>query len=101
MKKLQFYILPLIFNINLAQAYTECPPMTITKVWADVGGNFYIATGGYLNGMILPNTINYSQVTAIALTARTTGQKAMIRYVRDDVTCGSAAWNEAIYSIAM
>lgn len=87
-----------IFLCHASFAYTECAPIYMTKIWSDVDGNFYIATGGYLNGYI-SSTAKPS--IAVAITAYTTGRPVIIRYGRDGVVCGSAAWNEQITSIGM
>jgi hypothetical protein len=87
-----------MFLCDMASAYTECPPIVMTKIWSDVDGNFFVATGGYLNGYI-SGTAKPS--IAVAIAAYTSGRPAIIRYGRDGVVCGSAAWNEQITSIGM
>lgn len=79
----------------LAYGYTECQ-VTLTKVFTDDGGNFYVATGGYLNGYIPPGGQNYAPSVAAAMAARASDRPVIIRYQNDGVVCGSAAWNEVI-----
>jgi len=83
---------------DAAFAYTECPPIVLTKIWSDVNGSFFIATGGYLNGYI---SATAKPSIAIAIAAYTAGRPAIVRYGRDGVVCGSAAWDEQITSIGM
>lgn len=87
-----------LLTCGIASAYTECPAMMLTKVWDDVDGNFFVATGGYLNGYISPTA---KPAMAVAITAYTAGKPVIIRYGRDGVVCGSAAWNEQITAIGM
>jgi len=84
-----------------AFGYTECPGLTLTKTHLDVDGHFFVATGGYLNGMIPHTSVNFSQSIAIAMTARASGKPALIRYANDGVICGNAAWNEQIISLGL
>lgn len=81
---------------KMAFAYTECPPVVLTKVWSDVDGNFFIATGGYLNGYISPTA---KPSIAVAITAYTAGRPVIVRYARDGVSCGAAVWDERISAI--
>lgn len=81
---------------NMASAYTECPPIVLTKVWSDVDGNFFIATGGYLNGYISPTA---KPSIAVAIAAYSAGRPVIVRYARDGVACGGAAWDERISAI--
>ncbi len=88
----------LLLLCKAASAYTECPPIMLSKIHSDADGNFFVATGGYLNGHLSPTA---KPTMAIAIAAYTTGRPAVIRYGRDGVVCGSAAWNEQIISVAM
>ncbi len=85
-------------------AYTECPPVKLTKVWSDVDGNFFIAiNGGYLNGSILA-TVNPAlskPAIAVAIAAYTANRKVIVRYGRDGVDCQAPVWNEVIAAIGM
>lgn len=100
MKKVFIVIVIVLFSGKVF-AYTECPGLSLTRTHLDVDGNFFIATGAYLNGMIPNTSTNFSQSIAIALTGRTTGQLLTIRYSNDGVVCGSAAWNEIIIGIGL
>lgn len=88
----------LAFASPHAHGYTECQ-LTLTKVFTDNGGNFFIATGGYLNGYIPPGGPNYSPSVAAAMAARASDRPAIVRYTNDGVVCGGAAWNERIEGI--
>lgn len=79
-------------------AYTECPPMQITKAYKDVGGFFFIATGGYLNGYI---DAADKGAFSIVFAAYLSGKPAIIRYARDGVQCGGATWDERISAVGM
>lgn len=83
---------------NSASAYTDCPNIEITRIYKDVTGNFFIATGGYLNGYIDPSD---KAAIAMAIAAYTGGRRMLIRYSRDGVTCGAAAWNEPIGGVGL
>jgi hypothetical protein len=83
---------------NLASAYTDCQNTEITRIYKDVTGNFFIATGGYLNGYIDPSD---KAAIAMVVTAYTSGRRMLIRYSRDGITCGAAAWNEIISGVGL
>lgn len=83
---------------NVAFAYAECPPIILTKIWNDVDGNFFVATGGYLNGYITPTA---KPSIAIAIAAYSAGRPVIFRYGRDGVVCGNAVWDEKITAIGM
>ncbi|WP_431287705.1 hypothetical protein [Roseateles chitinivorans] len=84
-------------------AYTECPPIKLTKVWSDVNGNFFIGTVSNLNGTIdaVTNPPLAKPAIAVAIAAYTANRKVMIRYARDNVDCAAPAWSELIASIGM
>ncbi|MDH0868222.1 hypothetical protein [Mitsuaria sp. GD03876] len=87
-----------------SHAYTECPPVKLTKVWSDVDGNFFIAiNNGYLNGSIRAtvNPATSKPAIAIAITAYTANRKVIVRYSRDGVNCDAPVWDEVIGSIGM
>lgn len=88
----------LTLGCGIASAYTECPPVLLTKIWNDVDGNFFVATGGYLNGMISSTA---KPAIAVAVAAYTAGKPVIIRYARDGVVCGSAVWSEPISAIGI
>lgn len=96
MKKV--FALCLLLISQLAHGFTECQ-VTLTRVFTDGGGNFFIATGGYLNGYIPPGAPGFSSSVAAAMAARASDRPAIVRYQNDGVTCGSAAWNEVISGI--
>lgn len=85
-----------LLSCSMASAYTECPPIMLTKVWSDVDGNFFIATGGYLNGYISPTA---KPSIAVAVAAYSSGRPVIVRYARDGIACGGAAWDERISAI--
>ena len=87
-----------------ASAYTECPPVRLTKVWSDVDGNLFIAvSGGYLNGAILATTnpTTSKPAIAVAIAAYAANRKVIVRYSRDGMNCDAAAWDEKIGAIGM
>jgi hypothetical protein len=84
-----------------AHAYTQCTGLALTGVFTDNGGNLFVSTGGYQNGYVPPTMPGYKTAVAIALAAMTSGALVTIRYARDGVVCGAAAWNEEIAGIGM
>jgi hypothetical protein len=82
-----------------SHAYTECAGLMLTKVFTETDGEFFIATGGTLNGYIHKNNASYKTAVAIALMARATGTPVTIRYLNDGIVCGSASWNQQIIGI--
>src|SRR4051794_36313279 len=83
----------------LAHGYTECG-MTLTKVFTDQGGNFFIATGGgYLNGYIPPGAPGFSSSVAAAIAARASDRPVIVRYQANGVDCANANWSEVIAGI--
>jgi hypothetical protein len=92
-------LIPLCFLVSpIAHGYTECQ-VTLTKVFTDNAGNFFIATGGYLNGYVPAGGPNYSPSIAAAIAARASDRPAIVRYQNDGIVCGGAAWNEKIDGI--
>nr|WP_297525508.1 hypothetical protein [uncultured Roseateles sp.] len=87
-----------------SHAYTECPPVKLTKVWSDVDGNFFIAiNNAYLSGSIRA-TVNPTlskPAIAVAIAAYTANRKVIVRYSRDGVNCDAPVWDEQIGSIGM
>lgn len=99
MKISKYLTLPiLVLSYNLAYAYTDCGNIEITRIYKDVTGNFFIATGGYLNGFVDPSD---KGAIAMVISAYTTGRRMLIRYSRDGVLCGAAAWNEPINGVGL
>jgi len=87
-----------------AFGYTECAGLTLTKVWVDVNGNFFIGTAGgsSLNGYIdAANASRYTTAVSIALTARASATPVTIRYSSNGITCGQAAFDALIIGIGM
>ncbi len=82
-------------------AYKECKDLTIGYIFND-GGNTFIGhtpDTHSLNGKISSSLSEYKTLVSIALTARTTGKNVTIRFVDNDVTCGSTIWSDQIQSI--
>ena len=96
-KRFAAAVLFLVFS-DAALAYTECPSIMLTKIWTDVDGAFFVATGGYLNGYISATS---KHSVGIAINAYNIGRPVIIRYARDGVVCGSAVWDEQISGIGM
>lgn len=86
-----------------SHAYTECPPVKLTKVWSDVNGNFFIGTVSDLNGTIdaVTNPPLAKPAIAVAIAAYTANRKVVIRCARDNVNCAAPSWSELIGSIGM
>jgi hypothetical protein len=101
MKRLILTAILSVAPFSFVHAYTECN-VVLTRVLAAVDGNFYIATGSYLNGMLeyTPDP-GYKNAVAIAIAARASGAPVLVRYLNDGVVCGSAAWSERIIAIGM
>ena len=97
MKKIVLIILATITSYS--HAYTSCENQVLTKVFND-GSNTYIGTGG-LNGRISNTKADYKGMLSILLSARVAGKPVEIRYERDGVQCGNAAWNEEISGVGI
>lgn len=74
-----------LLSCDMVYAYTECPPIVLTKVWSDVDGNFFTPTA--------------KPSIAVAIAAYTAGRPVIVRYARDGVACGGATWDERISAI--
>jgi len=100
MKKIVLCIFVILGFSETSLAYTSCPNQTLTKVFSD-SVNTYLGTGG-LNGIIRKTTtVDYQTMVSIALAAKISGTPVEIRYKRDGVICGSAAWNEEISGVGV
>lgn len=101
MKRVIFATVLSLVPFSFVHAYTECT-LTLTRIFAEDGGSFYIGTGGGLNGIIEYSTAGgYRNSIAIAIAARASGTPVLVRYERDGVVCGSAIWSERISGIGM
>ncbi|WP_157604919.1 hypothetical protein [Rhizobacter sp. Root16D2] len=103
MKFLPCAILALASLPMSASAFTECPGLTLTRIWTDVNGDFFIATGGDLNGRIpvAAYPVGAKPAVMVATAAYFARTKIKVRYKADGVSCGSARWDEEISSIGV
>jgi hypothetical protein len=88
-----------------SHAYTDCRGVKLTQVWSDVNGDFYISLRsdyqlvGAIRAAQYPS--GSKAAIAIALSAYTANRLVTVRYVRDNINCSAAPWNEEISAIAM
>lgn len=86
------------FASDRAEAATQCES-TVVRIWAGDGGYIWIhlASGGA--AVIAPSDPSREAITALAITALTTGRTVIVRFQTDALDCTAAGASNPVLGL--